>query len=184
MSTAWRCFLFRKLPLHLDSTRLGKDVYDDLTYNWLRKHAAPSFWKPTPKDTCTKRHKTKRARKHGNPDSRTNRYPINKWWNATNLYSDDADDKIVFSLSLHISFVSDIHASLRDLIHTLGHTWVDSKRKEDVFNPILPAWWCCCGKLLFFCMRKIKVSGLILPLLVRIRVTHAPRAPDRWATSK
>lgn len=94
----------------------------------------------------------------------------------TPFWCDYADDKIGFSLSLllHISFVQDIHTSLRDLIHTLGHTWVDSRRKE-VFNPILPARWHCCGKLLFFfCMGKIKASGLILPLPVRIKVTHTP----------
>lgn len=54
----------------------------------------------------------------------------------------------------------DTHASPRDLIHTLGHTWVDSKRKEEVFNPILPAWWHCCGKLLFFAWERSKSAAL------------------------
>lgn len=60
--------------------------------------------------------------------------------------------KIAFSvsLSLSISIVQYAEASLTDLIHTLGHTWVDSRRKERVFNPILPARWHCSGKLLVF----------------------------------
>lgn len=35
-----------------------------------------------------------------------------------------------------------------------------------------------------FCMREIKVSGLILPLVLGIKVTLFPWTPDRWATSK
>lgn len=35
-----------------------------------------------------------------------------------------------------------------------------------------------------FCMREIKVIGLILPLVLRIKVTLLPWTPDRLATSK
>lgn len=68
--------------------------------------------------------------------------------------------KLLASFSLSISIVQNAEVSLTDLIHTLGHTWVDRRRKEGVFNPILPARWHCSGKLLFFAWERSKSLAL------------------------
>lgn len=104
-----------------------------------------------------------RARKHENPDSSTNRYPINKLGKAMNLYPDvtlQMTKNSFFSVSIVRYLFCAGHSHISTRPHPDLRPCVDSKRKEELFNPILPALWHCWGNYCFFAWGRSKSAAL------------------------
>lgn len=96
-----------------------------------------------------------------------------------------------FSLSLSISMCSMPKVSLKDLIRTLGHTWVDSRRKEGVFlsninTRVALKWkittifaWARSKSPTFFCLWCL---GLKFPSFHAIPIAQEHQSEQRFIT--